>query len=64
MSQADAQRYRTAIRADLADEMTAHDPDACTYCLAGAVCLELSYAHRAAELVERRLRPRTVGGPS
>ncbi|GAA1797744.1 hypothetical protein GCM10009682_19240 [Luedemannella flava] len=63
MSQSDAQRYRSHVRADLADEITAHDPTMCPYCTDGQPCPELEYARRADELVERRLR-RRAGGPS
>lgn len=63
MSQASAQRYRQRLRADLSDEMAAHDPRTCAYCTAGAVCLHVTYANLADDLVERRLR-RQPGGPS
>ena len=55
--------YHRHIRADLSDEMTSHDPRTCAYCSTGALCLHLTYAYLADELVERKLR-RLPGGPS
>lgn len=64
MSQTDAQAHREQIRADLRDELVTHDPTRCDYCRTGTKCLELHYAQLADEMVEARLRRRTVGGPT
>lgn len=64
MSQQDAQDYRSNIRTVLAREFATHDPATCSYCSAGAVCLELTYAGIADDVVERRMLRRRPGGPS
>jgi hypothetical protein len=64
MSQTDAQNYRRYVRTKLDDELVTHDAARCEYCRNGAVCLDLTYAHLAEDLVRRRTQRRTVGGPS
>jgi aerobic-type carbon monoxide dehydrogenase small subunit (CoxS/CutS family) len=63
VSQAEAQEYRRNVWEQLDEELVAHDRTTCTYCTAGMVCLEVDYAERAAEIVERRMQ-REPRGPA